>query len=175
VNAVRRRRPIRQVFSNKIVVVAVLVIVLAIAVFSMLDFTYLQHAPYVTGEQQASEMYGFWFNMAMFTVGFAIASLLKTFYWDLPIGNYLFGTVIVSTVILIASGLEDCLYFALGAGRFPANNIIWTWMYEYEYFNWHFWNTTAQVVWTLLWLSILTAFVFGMLKVIQKRKRRLFY
>jgi hypothetical protein len=172
---VRRRIPIKQVFSNKIVVVAVLVVMLSIAVLAMLDFTFLSHAPYVTGEEQASELYGFWFNMAMFVVGFSVASLLKTFYWGLPIGNYLFGTVIVATIILIVSGFEDCMYFALGAGSFPPDSKQWTWMYEYEYLYWHFWNTTAQVVWTILWLSILTAFVFGMLKVIQKRKRRLFY
>jgi hypothetical protein len=169
---IKLRRPRRPPFSKKILVVSVLLVVLAIAVFSMLDFTYLQHAPYVTGEQQASFSYGFWFNAAMSTVGFVVASLLLVFYWDSrrKLGICLFGTVIGSTAIIIGSGLEDCLYFLLGAHGFPANNVIWTWMYEYKYFQWHFWNTTSQILWTIFWLSILAVFVFGMLKFIKKRR-----
>jgi hypothetical protein len=56
-------------------------------------------------------------------------------------------TVIGSTLILIFSGFEDCMYIFLNGG-FPPNDVNWNWMWQAKLF-W-FWGTTNQIEWTII-------------------------
>ncbi len=151
-------------FSRWIIVIAVLAVMLAIAVAANLDYQVMQHAPYVAGQQAASERYGFWFNFVLFMFGFVPALLLGYLYRASKAGVVLFGTIVVATAIVIFANFEDCMYFLLGQRSFPANNVNWNWMWQANAIGRGFWNTSDQILWTVTWLIVLSLFLMLVLK-----------
>jgi hypothetical protein len=140
--------------NKKIALIAVLFVILSIVVESLVDWQ-------VSGYSKQPEIYAFWFNTAMFMFGFGTALTLLELN-PRKQGPALFATITVSTAILIFANFEDCMYFLLGAGGFPANNVQWNWMIQYKWF--HSWTTPDQLIWTIGFLLILAAFLYCMLK-----------
>lgn len=149
-------------FSRWVIILAVLAIFLAVSVAANLDYQVMQHAPFVSGQEAQYLIYGFWFTAVMFMFGFGIACALGYVYRASKAGGVLFGTVVVATALLIISGFEDCMYFLLGQGSFPANNVNWDWMIQAKW--WGFWNTTDVIAWLSIWLLILALFLGLVLK-----------
>jgi hypothetical protein len=137
-----------------ILIVTVLLIALAIIFISQLDYQASACAASPTA-------YGFWLMASMFMFGLIPATIISIIYWltdGFKIAQIMFWTILVSTALLIASNLEDCMYFLFGARDcFPTNTANWNWMLQAKLFG--FWDTTNQVEWTIIFLLILALFL----------------
>lgn len=150
-----RRRIRRYVNPKLMLVLAVILVAVAIMVASKLDYAVMQHAPFTTGQQQQSEIYGFWFSSTMVMFGVILAVALGVVYESVVLGI----TVVASTAILLFGNFEDCMYFALGQGYFPANSTNWQWMWQSQSSFFGFWNTPDQILWTIMWVGLVLPIV----------------
>lgn len=151
-------------FSKGKAAAVLLVIITFFITLSMVDWhSYLQHGAYNV-PTVLSDNYAVWFTASMFLAGFAIALTLKLAYWDYKLGDYLFATITIATIMLIISSFEDVCFFFFGNKAFPADNTQWTWMFQHQVFPWLWWNTTAQLIWTISWIVGMVAFVFLMVR-----------
>jgi hypothetical protein len=108
----------------------------------------------------------------MLGVGVAIAAVLYVAYRQSKnkegqTGKIFFWTVIIATIVLILSGIEDLSYFlGNGSHSLPANNTMWSWMYEYKITG--FWDSTTQVLFTAIVLCALALFIYHQQKRVKE-------
>lgn len=149
------RRYIVNLISPKIMlVIAVVLVAVFIVIAAQVDWQ-------VSGFAKSPSVYADLFNLEMFFVGFALALALGLVYRNIV----LFIGIVGSTLILLASNFEDCMYFLFNGG-FPLNNVNWTWMKQVN-FAW-FWDTSSQIEWTIIWMLILGIFVYSMTRLLKK-------
>lgn len=159
----------RPVAISDLTIIVILTIMLDIAVFAMVDFQVMQHQTYqLPEEQEAYNVYIFWVSATMLMFGIAEAVLIIVIFRFSPIRFILSGTVLLSTIIVIFSGLEDIIFFAIQGGL-PADNVNWKWMWQARV--WGFWNSTEQAMWTIFWLgAVLPIVLFVSIKIMNTYK-----
>lgn len=144
------RRRIRQNVNPKVMLVlAVVLIAVAIMVASKLDYAANSVMLSAPNAEQQPEIYSFWFNSVMVMFGLVLAIALGVVYESVTMTV----TIIASTAILIIGSFEDIMYFLLGQGYLPANNVSWNWMFEFRLFG--VWNTSLQIFWTVIWVGVI--------------------
>jgi len=142
----------RSVDPKKAVVWTVVAVAVAIAVFAMVDYQVMLRSPYKLPEEQiAYSNYIFWITATMFMFGVAAAVVSYILFQKSPLAETLATSIIVSTILLIVSGLEDFLYF-MWAGGLPAGDVQWTWMFQHKLFG--SWSTNLHILWMLFWLGL---------------------
>jgi hypothetical protein len=138
----------------KIFFISLIILFVSVSISAMLDWQVMSHSQYDLNnsvEYIEFENYAFWFGLSMSMPGIAISVVTCAIYWSVKgVRVMLPVAVLACTLILLISGLEDLIYFALGANGFPAANMNWNWLLQSRLFG--FWNTTIHVIWTAFWV-----------------------
>ncbi len=140
----------------KVFYVSLVVLFISLCTFAMLDWQVMSHATYdLTNpiEFMQYNNYAFWLAVTLSMPGIAMSVVTCAIYWSVKrVRAVLPGAILACTFVLLVSGLEDWIYFALGANELPAPDMRWNWLLQNRVFG--FWDTTTQVVWTMLWMLI---------------------
>ena len=144
-----------------IIILTLLLASLSIVFLSLTDWQ-------VSGLSKEPTVYMQYFVAAMGMVGFSVGAIL----WLINpsrLGPNLFATVFGATILLIVSSLEDVLYFYLGQGYLPPENVNWNWMWQGIYFNHGWWDNNLELLWCFSWIAIMIAYVTAMIWVMWKK------
>jgi len=156
----------------KVFFISLIVLFISAGVFAMLDWQVMSHSYYDlsdSGEYSQYINYASWFGLSLSLPGIAMSILTCVFFWSFRnVRVILPAAILVCTLILLVSGLEDCFYFMLGANGFPAAEMNWNWLLQSRLFG--FWNTTVHAIWTTFWVL----FVIPLISfVLHRRMQRL--
>ncbi len=140
----------------KMFFVSLIILFLSISASAMLDWQVMSHAIYDVNnsvEYVQFNNYASWLAINISLPGVAMSVLTCAFYWNSKhIRTRLPLAILACTLILLISGLEDCIYFTFGQKAFPEANQNWSWLLQSRLFG--FWNTTMHIIWTIIWLFI---------------------
>ncbi len=138
----------------KIFFVSLGILFISIGTSAMLDWQVMSHSIYDVNdpaEYVQFNNYASWLAVNISMPGIAMSVLTCAFYWKFKrIRIILPLAILACTLILLISGLEDCIYFLFGQNAFPAANQNWNWLLQSRLFG--FWNTTIHIIWTIIWV-----------------------
>ncbi len=155
----------------KVFYVSLVVLFISLSTFAMLDWQVMSHATYdLTNPSEFMQYnnYSFWLAVTLSMPGIAMSVVTCAIYWPFKrIRTVLPAAILACTFVLLISGLEDWIYFAFGANELPPPDMRWNWLLQNRIFG--FWDTTTQVVWTLLWMLIAIPLISFVLRRSVKR------
>ena len=129
---------------------------------------------------QYAQLYSTDLTIAMIMFGVVAIAIVLAICGDTLTGKLLSLGIGLTIAYFLIGSAEDVLYFLWGMHGLPPDTLCWSWMWEYKYFAdriWGYWDSSNQVLWTLLWVAVITPITWAAIvsKLHNSKKKEYFY